>query len=135
MPEPEYLFQAMKARAEQSLFALRSFLPLMGPVGGYAWEPAERRTIGELASATARTSESALLLCAYGQLWDAEVLMRSVLEGTLKFAYLLQSRDTLAVRHREYADDLFALGLHATLMLPTGNLFATVYFPTTSASG
>jgi len=111
MPEVEHLFQAQKAWAEKSLFTIRNFLSLMAPVGAHAWKPAERRTIGELASATARTSESALLLCAYGQLWDAEVLVRSVLEGTLKFAYLLQSPDTFAARHREYAEDLFELGL------------------------
>ncbi|THD37325.1 MAG: hypothetical protein E7773_04670 [Sphingomonas sp.] len=111
MPEQEHIFQAQRAWAEKSLFTLRSFLPLMAPVGGYAWGNAERRTIGELASATARASESALLLCAYGQLWDAEVLVRSVLEGTLKFAYLLQSHETFAVRHREYSQDLFELAL------------------------
>lgn len=111
MPEQEHIFQAQKARAERSLFTLRSFLPLMAPVGAHPWAAAECRTIGELASATARTSESALLLCAYGQLWDAEMLVRSVLEGTLKFAYLLQSHETFAARHREYAEDLFKIGL------------------------
>lgn len=111
MPETEHLFQAQQAWAEQSLFTLRSFLPLMAPVGGHSWGVAERRTIGELASATARSSESALLLCAYGQLWDAEVIVRSVLEGTLKFAYLLQSRDAFTDRHSEYAEHLFELGL------------------------
>lgn len=111
MPEAEHLFQAQRARAEQSLSTLRDFLPLMAPVGSYRWDAASRQTIGDLAAATARTSESALLLCAYGQLWDAEVLVRSVLEGTLKFAYLLQSEENFAVRHREYAQDLFEIGL------------------------
>lgn len=111
MPEAEHLFQAQRAWAEQALFTLRSFLALMAPVGSHRWDSTARRTIGDLASATARTSESALLLCAYGQLWDAEVLVRSVLEGTLKFAYLLQSAENFAVRHREYAQDLFEIGL------------------------
>jgi hypothetical protein len=111
MLEKEEMFQCQKTLAEKSLSTLRSFLPLMAPVGSHAWGLAGSRTIGELASATARTSESALLLCAYGQLWDAEMLVRSVLEGTLKFSYLLQSPDAFAVRHHEYTQDLFEIGL------------------------
>lgn len=110
MPETEELFQKQKEWAEDGLQTLREFLPLMSTVGTFQWNAEERKTIGYLASATARTSESALLLCAYGQLWDAEILVRSVLEGTLKFSYLLQSRDSFAERHREYADDLFVIG-------------------------
>ncbi|MFD2498571.1 DUF5677 domain-containing protein [Rhizorhabdus histidinilytica] len=84
----------------------------MSPVGSYeGWEAIERETLGFLLSATARASESALLLCAYGQLWDAEVLARSALEGTLKFAYLLQSPDTFTQRHTEYAINLFHIAL------------------------
>ena len=90
----------------------RELLPGMAPVATFLeWEPEQKRTLGWLLSATARTSESALLLCAYGQLWDAEVLVRSVLEGTLKFAYMLQARETFASRHMEYAHDLFDIGL------------------------
>src|SRR5579872_4895894 len=37
------------------------------------------------------TSESALLLVANYRLWDAEILVRSVLEGTYKFIYLCTS--------------------------------------------
>ncbi|MFC0304018.1 DUF5677 domain-containing protein [Rhizorhabdus histidinilytica] len=92
--------------------AARELLPLMSPVGSYeGWEAIERETLGFLLSATARASESALLLCAYGQLWDAEVLARSALEGTLKFAYLLQSPDTFTQRHTEYAINLFHIAL------------------------
>lgn len=34
------------------------------------------------------TSESALLLIGYARLWDVEMLIRSVVEGTLRFTYL-----------------------------------------------
>lgn len=110
MPEAEELFQKQREWSEDGLRIFRGFLSLMTPVGRYAWGAQERETIGYLLSATARTSESALLLCAYGQLWDAEMLIRSVLEGSLKFAYLLQSREHFDERHREYADHLFAIG-------------------------
>src|SRR5258708_1249053 len=34
------------------------------------------------------TSESALLLVGFRRLWDVEILIRSVVEGTYKFIYL-----------------------------------------------
>jgi hypothetical protein len=98
--------------AELALTATRSVLPKMAPVASYAgWQARERETISFLLTATARTSESAFLLCAHGQLWDAEVLVRSVLEGSLKLAYLLQSRETFAARYADYADKLFEISL------------------------
>jgi hypothetical protein len=108
----EELFQKQKEWAERGLFLMRSLLPLMSPIGKHeGWTDEEADTLGFILSAIARTTESSLLLCAYGQLWDAEVLNRSVLEGTLKFAYLLQSKATFKERHTEYASSLFDIGL------------------------
>lgn len=101
-----------RAWAEQTLFLLRDLLPLMSPVGRHQYREKEHaHTIGALASACARSSESVALLCAYGQLWDAELISRSVCEGTLKFMYLLQAADNFEQRHDEYANDLFQIGL------------------------
>lgn len=109
---PDELFNQQKDWSERSLFLLRGLLMLMAPVGRYKqWEPLEHRTVGELLSACARSSESVLLLCAYGQLWDADVVGRSVVEGTLKLVYLLQSQETFQQRHQEYAVDLFDIAL------------------------
>jgi len=83
----------------------------MAPVSNYGWKQAQRRTIAYLLTATARASESALLLCAYSQVWDAEVIARSVMEGSLRFAYLLQSKAEFAKRHDEYAHQLFEIAL------------------------
>lgn len=90
---------------------LRRLLPLMSPVSNYDWQGGEQRTIAYLLTATARGSESALLLCAYSQAWDAEIVARSVLEGSLRFAYLLQSKDEFRKRHDEYANQLFEIAL------------------------
>lgn len=109
----EELFDIQKRWAEKGLFLMRELLPLMAPVGTYkGWDQEEQDSIGKLLSASARSTESALLLIAYGQLWDAEVLIRSVFEGTLKFAYLIQSQDTFKDRYREFAceqPEIFAL--------------------------
>jgi len=105
---PDDLFNQQKDCSERALFLLRELLPLMAPVGRYKqWAPLEHRTVGALLSACARSSESVLLLCAYGQLWDADVVGRSVVEGSLKLVYLLQSQETFQQRHQEYAVDLF----------------------------
>lgn len=52
-----------------------------------------------------------MLLCAYGQLWDSELAMRSTTEASLKFCYILQAPHTFAERLREYSQDLFEIGL------------------------
>jgi hypothetical protein len=93
--------------SEKALFLMRELLPMMAPVPtASGWGPEESRTMGELLSATARSTESVLLLCAYGQLWDAEIVLRSIVEGTLKFARLLQSRESFKERFGEFATDL-----------------------------
>jgi hypothetical protein len=105
------LFDLQKIWSESGLALLRELLPLMSPVSRYPeWTREERRTLGELLSACARSSESVLLLCAYGQVWDADVISRSVVEGTLKVMYLLQSREHFKQRHQEYAFDLLDIG-------------------------
>lgn len=97
--------------AEEALFLLRDLLGLMAPVGGYTeWQGDELHTIRNLLTACARSSESTLLLVAYQQLWDAEMLQRSVAEGTLKFCYLLHDPAFFRQRHNEYAEDLFQVG-------------------------
>ncbi len=49
------------------------------------------------------TSESALLLTRYGRVWDSEILVRSVLEGTLKYAFMCHpDQQTRAARVEEY---------------------------------
>jgi hypothetical protein len=53
------------------------------------------------------TSESALLLVQSARVWDAEMLVRSVLEGTYKFAFMCVRDDSeRSQRIREYYDDL-----------------------------
>lgn len=106
------LVATQRERANEGLTTLHRLLPLMSPVTTCSrWTPEERETILFLLSATARASESALLLCAYGQLWDAEILVRSVLKGSLKFAYMLQAPAVFPARHSEYAHDLFSIAL------------------------
>ena len=49
------------------------------------------------------SSESVLILAANGKEWDADLIIRSILEGSLKFVYLLDGNSTeQVVRANEY---------------------------------
>lgn len=108
----EQLIETQRTWAQKSLDLTRELLPLMTPVAKHRlWTREENDIISALLCASARSSESTLLLCAYGQLWDAEVVVRSVFEGTLKFAFLLKDPECFPQRLREYSDDLFQISL------------------------
>jgi hypothetical protein len=108
----EEVYQKLRTWSEATLFLLRSLLPLVGPVARYeGWSEEERQTLGYLLTASARSSESAMLLTAYGQLWDAEILVRSVFEGSLKLAYILQDKVNFERRYGEYSRALFDIAL------------------------
>lgn len=52
-------------------------------------DPNEGLLLWQLLASTHATGESALLLVGNVRLWDADVLVRSVFEGSLKFTFLL----------------------------------------------
>jgi hypothetical protein len=97
--------------ARDGLAAIREMMPLMAPLGAYRLEDPDAATsVRDLVVAAARSAESVMLLCEYGQLWDAELAMRTTVEASLKFCYLLQAPHTFAERYREYAHDLYDIG-------------------------
>ena len=71
------------------------------------WNDAESFAIGALYTACLRTSGSALILVENGRIWDADLLMRSVTEGSLKVAYLLSNPELFEVRFNEFSEVLF----------------------------
>lgn len=110
--ETEALSRTQKKWAESSLDLLRELLPLASVVARYPdWTSDERQTLGAMFTACARSSESVLLLCAFGQVWDAELISRSVFEGSLKLAYLLQTSTDFKSRYEAYSNALFEIAL------------------------
>ncbi len=70
-------------------------------------EPDLRWVLTQLAVSCQLTSESSLILIGSNRLWDAEILIRSVLEGTLKFIFLCTGDEKeLAARKNEYWEEL-----------------------------
>lgn len=69
--------------------------------------PKVRFVIAQLGISCHFTSESSFLLLSNCKIWDADILLRSVLEGTLKFAYILQGTEQNQLRKiEEYWDIL-----------------------------
>ena len=76
---------------------------LMKPILGYGgFTKEDRQVLICLSTASARTSGSVLVLLEFGKTWDAEILSRTVFEGTLKFCHLLSDRDQFRARLTEY---------------------------------
>ncbi len=67
--------------------------------------------LADLLTAAARSTQSVVYLVNVGCLWDAEIVMRSAMEATLKFLHILEDQSTFELRIGEYANDLFDIGL------------------------
>ena len=66
-------------------------------------DPLVRFVIAQLLISCQLTSESTFLLITNQKMWDAEILIRSVLEGTFKFAYILEGTSIESVeKTKEY---------------------------------
>jgi len=48
------------------------------------------------------TGESILILLSHEKFWDAEILLRTICEGSVKFAYILENRGSSDERANEY---------------------------------
>ena len=69
----------------------------------HAFEPVLR----QLLISCQLSSESVLILVVNGKLWDAELVLRSVVEGTFKFVYLcLGSKSEIEAKFSEFSVDL-----------------------------
>lgn len=70
-------------------------------------DPKSQWVLKQLSISCNLSSESSLLLISYLRLWDAEMLLRSVMEGTVKYIYLcLGGTGELATKVDEFLEDL-----------------------------
>ncbi|EPF1846514.1 TPA: DUF5677 domain-containing protein [Pseudomonas aeruginosa] len=110
--ELEQVYVEQRHWAEKGLFLMRDLLPLMTPFSTSQLLTAEaRRELGALLTAAASSGESIFLLLAYGQLWEAEMLMRPVFEASIKFAYIVQNKSDFESRLLEFGKDQFQIAL------------------------
>lgn len=86
---------------------LAKALPLHAPLAkNSSWSREQIQTIGCLSSACLRASGSALVLVELNKVWDADILLRSVIEASIKFIYLLDEPAQFNERYFEYAEVL-----------------------------
>lgn len=108
----DQLLKIEKERSSKALGLMRELLKLTKPIAAHpTWSSEERSLLAMLLTSSARSTESVFLLCSYGQLWDAEMVLRAVAEATLKTAYILQSKDSFHARVVEYSTDHFNISL------------------------
>ncbi|WP_414609332.1 DUF5677 domain-containing protein [Stenotrophomonas sp. BR163] len=108
----DQLLQIERDRSSKALELMRELLQLTKPIAVHPrWSHEERSLLAMLLTSSARSTESVFLLCSYGQLWDAEMVLRAVAEATLKTAYILQSEDEFKARVAEYSTDHFNISL------------------------
>lgn len=89
--------------------AVDDYLDLMSPflLEQPKIEPKLQWILKYLAISCNSTTVSALILIGQNQLWDAEILLRSVIEGTAKFVFLCVGNDQeLKAKADEYLDIL-----------------------------
>lgn len=80
---------------------------LMAPLwGAEAIDDKKARILVTLSTACISTSGSALNLIETGRVWDAAILQRSVMEGTVRFIYLLQGEGDLDDKFDEFSSAL-----------------------------
>jgi hypothetical protein len=73
------------------------------------------RSLSWLLTGSLRTSASALALLEQDKIWDSEVLIRSTMEGSLKFCFILNDPKNFNSRLHEYEDllpDIYSLKHH-----------------------
>lgn len=92
--------------AQQGTMALREIMPLHSPLVDMPAAHRHRRAMIMLSTACLNSTESVLYLVRGLRLWDAERVMRAVVEGTVKFGYLLENENVFLAHAIEYVDVL-----------------------------
>jgi hypothetical protein len=101
--------QQIRDLAQRGYAALFSLAPFMKPLNDVVADRRHKHALMALATACLRESEAIIFLVQSRRVWSADVLMRSVLEGSVKFAYILESPATFAARCIEFRDVLPAI--------------------------
>lgn len=100
---------SLLAWASRCSFSIGSYFDLCKPffIDTPRIDPKLQFVLYQLATSCHLTSESALILISSKRLWDAEVLVRAVIEGTFKFIFLcVGDEEERKNKVKEYWDDL-----------------------------
>lgn len=105
------IINSLRAWAQETSEIIDKYLELTAPflLDTPRIEPKHQFILKHLAISCNYTSHSAVLLIANGSLWEAEMLIRSVLEGSLKYTFLCTSKspEELDNKFDEYWEQLY----------------------------
>lgn len=111
---PTYVpYADLVALADSRILAMTKLMAPLWSADGI--DKAKARVLATLSATCISTSGSALILLETGKVWDAAVLQRGVMEGTIRFLYLLHGDDSLDERFEEFTvtlEDIASLRLH-----------------------
>jgi len=96
----------IKRLAHMGNAALLDLMPMNQPLKDVQAEHDHKRALILLSTACLGNSQAALYLVLGLRLWEADIIIRSIFEGTVKFAYMLESPSTLPERCDEYSNIL-----------------------------
>jgi Family of unknown function (DUF5677) len=87
--------------------AILETLPLYEPVASSKFLTQDQNALlSQLSTACLGATAATLHLIENDRIWEAETILRSVAEGSLKFVYLVSSPQGFVSRYREYAEAL-----------------------------
>jgi hypothetical protein len=104
-----HIYDLMAERAFKAVEIVDDYLELTSDflLGKTSIEPRAQWILRYLAVSCNQTTNSTLILIANNQLWDAEILLRSVIEGTIKYIYLCSGdKSEFITKSEEYFVDL-----------------------------
>jgi hypothetical protein len=87
----------------------QDFLPLHKILMSPVFDGEHHTVLQQISAACLRSTGSVLVLLENDRHWDAELVLRSVQEGTIKFEYILSERSQLGHRLHEFAEDHFEI--------------------------
>ena len=107
MSYSEHTLQQWSAACRQCLGAIYDICRPFHEPESRVLHPKVRFVVAQLGISCHLTSESTFILVSNRKIWDADSLVRSVLEGTFKYVYILQGSDNDQQRKcNEYWDIL-----------------------------
>ena len=99
----------IRAWVEGSDSLHQDFLPLHRILVAPIFDVDVHQILRQMSTACLRSTGSVLVLLENGRHWDAELVLRSVQEGTIKFTYLVAEPSEMKARLHEFSDDLFEI--------------------------
>lgn len=98
----------IKKWVQQCDYWLRRYLSLTDSIAETdLWTEEQSFALEALYTACLRSSGSVLILLENQRIWDAEILLRSVIEGSIKAVFLMSNKDLFGSRFEEFSTILF----------------------------